>query len=143
MSKKVTLVTDRVARRLIIPSSFVATINNRKIPMESPIVDFSLAEFRIGKGGWVVQAKATIRASSPEKVDVQFRLTAQANTTIIDAAKASTDNLGYATILAVIGVHVSTNALVKLELTEQGQPAEISGIVITAIRQDNLDILAM
>ena len=144
MPDKITLVNKTSLQRIIIPSSFVTTIDSKTLPAKLPIVDFLLAEFRVGRGGWIFQAKATIRSNSPENVDVQFRLTAEGDTTVLDAAKASANNFGYATVLAVVGVHVSTTAKVKLELTEQGNhSAELSGIVITAIHQDNLDIIAM
>jgi hypothetical protein len=136
MTNLITLVGDGALNRLIIPSSFVATIDRRTL--------VSPAEFRIGKGGWIVQAKANIRALSLDKVDVQLALSAKADTTIDDRAKASVDSLGYATLVAILGFHVSTTAIIELELTEQGlQNAEIDDIVITAIRQDDLTVLAM
>jgi hypothetical protein len=132
----VTLVGADTLPRLIIPSSFVATIDRRSLA--TPV------EFRIGTGGWIVQAKANIRANSPERVEVQLALTAKAETTVEDRAKVSVDNLGYATVVAILGFHVSTHARVEIALSEQGlQSADIGGIVITAIRQDDLIVLAM
>ena len=126
-------------QRIIIPSSFVATIDT-KIPKTT-------ADFHIGKGGWIVQAKANIRASSPDFADVQLVLRATTDTIIEDRAKASAYKIGYATVVAMLGFRVSSSALIELELSLQGplaeKSAEIGGIVITAIRQDDLTVLAL
>jgi hypothetical protein len=126
-------------QRIIIPSSFVATIDTKKPK--------TTADFHIGKGGWIVQAKANIRASSTEFADVQLILSATTDTIIEDRAKASVYNIGYATVVAMLGFRVSSTALVHLELSLQGKLAEnsadIEGIVITAIRQDDLTVLAL
>jgi len=107
--------------------------------------DSELALFRVGKGGWIIQAKATIRTTDTEKIDVQLRLTAtEGSATVQDKALASAVNLGYATIVTVLGVHVSSSAQIALKWSKQGlSHADLTDIVITAIHQDNLTIGAM
>lgn len=129
------VVRDGAVSRAIIPSSFVAKIDRKSLA--TPV------ELRIGKGGWIIQAKANIRASSPANVDVQLLLMADAETTLSDAAKASVANLGYATVVATLGFQVSATALIKLALAEQGGGALIDEVVLTAIRQDDVTLFTM
>jgi hypothetical protein len=91
---------------VIIPSSFLATIDGRRLGPGGPV---TLAGFRLGKGDWIVQAKASMRSDSPSRADVQLRLTATEGAKVTDdRALATADNLGYATMMTMIGVQVAT-----------------------------------
>ena len=127
------------SRRRIIRSSFVATADSQRLTAG---VGFSL-----GPGGWIVQAKATVRALSPEEVTVQLRITADIDgdaNSLIDPAKATADNLGYETVVATLGFQAATSALVLVDLTQEGPGRpDVTGITITGIRQDPLTVLSL
>jgi hypothetical protein len=146
MPGSVTLVGAGSIKQLIIPSSFAATIG---APHRKDTNAVTLAEFRIGRGGWIIQAKATIRAGGPNTSETQFILTSTESVNSLDVivderSKASTTELGYATLVAVLAVRVSTTALVALAVSEaRVQLAELSNVIVTAIHQDDLAIFAL
>jgi len=83
-----------------------------------------------------------VRVEQPQQIDVQLRLaSAEGAVTVENKSLATVSNLGYATIVVVLGVDVSTIAQVTLEVSKQGlAPVDLSGMVITGIRQDKLII---
>ena len=135
---KVTVGTG-LGTRLAIGNSFAATIRSRAKQSANPE---TLGDLNIGVGGWILQAKATVRVEQPQQIDVQLRLaSAEGAVTVENKSLATVSNLGYATIVVVLGVDVSTIAQVTLEVSKQGlAPVDLSGMVITGIRQDKLII---
>jgi hypothetical protein len=102
----------------------------------------TLADLRVGPGGWILQAKVTVRVQQPDVIDVQLRLAAaEGNVTVENKALASVSNLGYATIVAVLGGDFSSIGEVTLEVSKQHlSTAELTDMVITGIRQDTLTL---
>src|SRR4029450_5436624 len=114
--------------RLIIPSSFVATISGAALKTSQDLV--TLADFRLGAGAWIVQAKAIVKASGgtfdPEHPNLESGLSAllhleastqdpigQKGTVATDDAKLFANNLG-STLLAIVGIEASTIVSVVL-----------------------------
>jgi hypothetical protein len=141
------------AFRLVIPSSFVATIDSKnfKHPFSLHSGDEYRDEYRIGRGGWIIQAKATVRDMAADWSEVQVHLKATADTmTVEDRGYAYVPNLHFTTAVAVLGINVPHNALVEVRFTLAGkaadlsQPAraEVSHIVVTGIHQDELVMIS-
>ena len=122
-----------------IKTSFVATADSQRLTAG--------VYFKLGPGGWIVQAKATVRAQSPDEVTVQLRITADVDgsgKSLIDPGKASADGLGYETVVSTLGFVVTSQALLTVDLTQEGPGRpDVTGIVITGIRQDSLAVLAL
>ena len=133
------IVGSGLGTRLAIHNSFAATMHN--LSLKSGAVQ-TLADLRVGPGGWILQAKVTVRVQQPDGIDVQLRLAAaEGNVTVENKALASVSNLGYATIVAVLGVDFSSIGEVTLEVSKQHlSTAELSDMVITGIRQDTLTL---
>lgn len=129
-SKQVTAPADLLRR--VMNTSFVATIYKKTA--------VTGVEFKLGPGGWIVQAKANIRASSPDQVTVQVRLMANVDggaQALNDPAKASADNLGYETVVATLAFQAAAGATVNLDLTQEGPGnPEVSDITVTGIHLD-------
>jgi hypothetical protein len=125
--------------RFAITNSFAGTMHNLSLKSGTPQ---TLADLRVGPGGWILQGKVTVRVQQPEGIDVQLRLAAaEGNVTVKNKALASVSNIGYATIVAVLGVEFSSIGEVTLEVSKQHlSTAELSDMVITGIRQDRLTL---
>ena len=126
-------------RQLIIPSSFVAKIF--PITLEFSQGTVTLAEFRLGRGGWVIQAKASAKSvGGTQPFNVHWRLSADSGQE--DTAEINTVLIP--TIVFMLGVQVSTTAVVDLTARNSAPgSALISNIVITGIKQDEVITLAM
>jgi hypothetical protein len=133
------IVGSGLGTRLALRNSFAATMHD--LSLKSGAVQ-TLADLRVGPGGWILQAKATVRVEQPESIDVQLRLAAvEGSVTVENKALASVSGLGYATIVAVLGVEFSSIGQVTVEVSKQHlSTAELSGMVITGIREDNLTL---
>ncbi len=151
-----TITTTFGLSQLIIPSSFVAKTSG--ITLKTSQGNVTLAQFRLGRGGWIIQAKANIVAvggtfgpNAPlqelqQPVSVRWTLVAEAPLSGEDTAVV--DTLLHATIVVMFGVQVSTTAVVDLVAKNQGGgipdvSALIENIVITGIKQDEVITLAM
>ena len=134
------IVGSGLGTRLALSHSFAATMHN--VSLKSGAVQ-TLADLRVGPGGWILQAKATVRVEQPEPIDVQLRLAAAEPgvAAVENKGLATVSGLGYATIVVVLGVDFSSIGEVTLEVSKQHlSTAELSGMVITGIRQDNLTL---
>ena len=103
-------------------------------------MDTRVADFDIGTGDWIVIAKATLRAGSPDPTTMQFRLTAvEGARKSEDRALATVSQLGYATLSLMLGMHVTTRANIQLEASLSGdRRVDLSHLVVSAIKTDKL-----
>jgi hypothetical protein len=99
-----------------------------------------IADFDVGTGDWIISAKATLRAGSPDQTTLQLRLTCIEGTrNSEDRALASVSQLGYATLSLMLGAHVLTRGNIQIEATLQGdRRVELTHVVVTAIKTDRL-----
>jgi hypothetical protein len=133
----------------IMLSSFAATIRvpgEGQTPQEFPL----LAQFILGHGGWIIQAKATADTSTDQSLTLAVLLNAAltgnaAQIDVQDTGLASVPRLGSGTAVAVMAVPVATTALISVRLIASGLGgiANFTPIVFTAIRQDELPIFAL
>jgi len=136
-------------RQLIIPSSFVAKVSSVTLkPSQGPSQgNVTVAQFRLGRGGWIIQAKASIQAVGEvqQPVSVFWDLTAEVAIPFPPRDNVDVRVLDPTMELLVFGVQVSTTAVVDLTATNKGGDvsALISNIVITGIKQDEVISLAM
>jgi hypothetical protein len=122
-------------RALVIASSIVATVPDGDLKDFGPL---DLADFWIGPGSWIVQAKATVRNPMDEPIDVKFHLTVQGGATAEDAT-LTTVRSGYAAVALALGVHLAGNGHVELKISKQFMPtAFVSNVVIVAIKQETV-----
>lgn len=150
---KTTLIGSAI-HRLIIPSSLVAKVSDIEVRQSQGVV--ILAAFNLASGAWIVQAKATVEdwrrvfnPEHPEDEGVRANLILDADGAgdfANDVTRVDT-NWRQATIMAVVGFNISSTVLVQLKVSCEGtavnQKAKFSGIVITAIKQDELITLEM
>jgi hypothetical protein len=129
-------------RQVIIPSSFVAKISG--VTLKASQGDVTLAHFQLGRGGWIIQAKANIQVdggtpTGTQPLNVFWDLTA-------DPGQEDTAHtvLGPTIVVFMVGAQVSTTGVVDLIAKNNGTvSALISNIVITGIKQDEVISLAM
>lgn len=134
-------------RQVIIPSSFVAKISS--IILKSSQGNVTVAHFNLGRGGWIIQAKANIREANiqvggtptgTQPFNVHWHLGADSG----QADEAEINTVLVPTIVFIIGVQVSTTAVVDLTARNIAPgSALISNIVITGMKQDEVISLAM
>jgi hypothetical protein len=100
----------------------------------------TIADFDVGTGDWIIIAKATLRAGSPDPTTMQLRLTCtEGARNSEDRALASVSQLGYATLSLMLGTHVITRGNIQLEASLQGdRRVDLSHVVVTAIKTDKL-----
>ena len=122
---------------LALPASFAIKIRDRSVGVGA--TGKLLAEFHISPGAWIIQAKATIKAPY-EKLGVQLLIAVRGEgVSFEDRTLATVEDLGYATLVVVLGVQISTVALVELEMTANTPSSgDASNILITGIKVDRL-----
>ena len=101
----------------------------------------SVAEFSLGKGSWILIAKATLKANSPSTNTTQLRLVAtQGQASKDDRALATVTEFGYATLSLLLGTHVQSSADIRLEASTSGEDrsVDLKHVAITAIKSDQL-----
>ncbi|MCY7370201.1 MAG: hypothetical protein LH479_04855 [Polaromonas sp.] len=118
--------------------SLVVSVENVALKADGVTV---VAEFSLGKGSWILIAKATLKANSPSSNTTQLRLVAtQGQASKDDLALATVSQLGYATLSLLLGTHVQSSADIRLEASTQGQDrsVDLKHVAITAIKTDKL-----
>ena len=137
-----TITTTFGLSRLIIPSSFVAKTSG--ITLEASQGTVTLAEFTLGRGGWIIQARAIAESvGGTQPFNVYWSLSANPGPVYGDDT-AEVSAVLIPTIVFMIGVQVSTTAVVDLTAKNSAPgSARIRNIVITGIKQDEVISLAM
>lgn len=89
-----------------------------------------LAQFTVGPGGWIIQAKALVNNSDGAFLDLSAR---------IDGAPATYDSAYTSTsgpVFAMIGLQVQGTAVIRANLYLDSQYIVLNQVCIAAIRQD-------
>jgi hypothetical protein len=126
---------------LAIPSSFVATAPDRSLDSFGP---WNLADFWIGPGGWIVQAKATVRNPNPQEIaDVKLYFTL-AGDPLGREATLTTVRGGYATVSLALGLQLSESTHVELRAEKTHLPlVDLSNVVVIGIKENQLTLVKL
>ena len=139
-------------QRIIIPSSFAATFQSRKLvptPPQQGYLHF-IAEIKVGKGGWIFQLKTGVLAIDEEgRADVGVQIATIGND-VGDGPShsnalggASVEKRGQATIVAIHAARFEAGGRVLLHVSCTGSSdAQLFGMVLTAIHDDELTIFS-